>query len=402
MEKLRTKRAIEKVDYTFVPVPPRATSAKSSGVAGDRRPNPHGFIDNNSISGWVDIKIEAKTRLLLSDIRYGEKENIRTVRTTGDGKTPYLLASSFKGAIRSAYETITNSRLSNLGLNVVDSEDAEKVTIDHEELFSSGGLGAHLPASSIDELSAADRVFGWVHKDAGKAEGATAYRGQLAFSVPQVNLKHRAKGDKDPIAVHNPPISLPALGNAHTEIEEFYMRERANGVQCPNGRKFYIPWRDHRNEEGPNNDEYLKIDSYVRPGTMFTVRVYMENVDRGDAAALLWLLDLSRHRTTHGHSNKPTPLLGLGYAKPLSYGFVEVSIDGSCVLDKRQMMERYTRLASTVPSQDLTQELITEFQNLSDPAIQRVREDFLNICTSDKKKLNQEERKVEFDRDAKH
>ncbi|MDR9403980.1 MAG: TIGR03986 family CRISPR-associated RAMP protein [Halothece sp. Uz-M2-17] len=129
--------------YNFVPALPRNDLPKFDPKTpkrelGDAPPIGHGRYEENYWSGRIKINLTTVTPLLIPDT--GEVENllnekgeptghkIYDIRLGKDGK-PYLPPTSIKGMLRSAYEAITNSRLS-----VLDK---------HDEL-----LGYRMPANA--------------------------------------------------------------------------------------------------------------------------------------------------------------------------------------------------------------------------------------------------------------
>lgn len=97
--------------YTFIPTLPREQMPPGLG---DAAPVPHGVIDPASQwSGFLTLRVVIQTPLLLPDpetaTRDGEDHPTYPVRLGADGK-PLLHGASVKGALRSAYETVTGSR----------------------------------------------------------------------------------------------------------------------------------------------------------------------------------------------------------------------------------------------------------------------------------------------------
>ena len=97
--------------YTFIPTLPRAGLPPPFA---DAPPAPHGVIDaGTQWSGWLALRLVAQTPLLLPDpeaaVRDADDHAAYPVRLGPDGK-PLLHGASVKGALRSAYETVTASR----------------------------------------------------------------------------------------------------------------------------------------------------------------------------------------------------------------------------------------------------------------------------------------------------
>jgi CRISPR-associated protein (TIGR03986 family) len=97
--------------YNFVPALPRD---QVTGELDDRAPVGHGRYLPEYWSGRIAVKLTTVTPLLIPDAaEMTESNDHKTypVRLGADGK-PYLPPTSIKGMLRSAYEAITNSRLS--------------------------------------------------------------------------------------------------------------------------------------------------------------------------------------------------------------------------------------------------------------------------------------------------
>ncbi|MCW6035551.1 TIGR03986 family CRISPR-associated RAMP protein [Spirulina subsalsa FACHB-351] len=97
--------------YNFVPALPRD---EVTGELGDRAPVGHGRYYEDYWSGRIAVKLTTVTPLLIPDAaEMTENNDHKTypVRLGADGK-PYLPPTSIKGMLRSAYEAVTNSRLS--------------------------------------------------------------------------------------------------------------------------------------------------------------------------------------------------------------------------------------------------------------------------------------------------
>jgi CRISPR-associated protein (TIGR03986 family) len=95
--------------YNFVPALPR----NIDGELGDRTPCGHGSYLDNHWSGRISVTLTTITPLLIPDAAKAEgtDHKIYPLRLDADGK-PYLPPTSVKGMLRSAYEAVTNSRLS--------------------------------------------------------------------------------------------------------------------------------------------------------------------------------------------------------------------------------------------------------------------------------------------------
>jgi len=106
--------------YNFVPALPRNSDqfttdlAKELGDLGESDPAPHGVYCADRWSGKIAVTLTTKTPLLIPDaanLTEDEKGHKTYPLRVVDGK-PYLPPTSIKGMLRSAYEAVTNSRLS--------------------------------------------------------------------------------------------------------------------------------------------------------------------------------------------------------------------------------------------------------------------------------------------------
>ncbi|WP_208029687.1 TIGR03986 family type III CRISPR-associated RAMP protein [Rhabdothermincola sediminis] len=201
------------------------------------------------------------------------------------------------------------------------------------------------PATRLEELSPADRVFGWVNQD-----GHGAHRGQLR--VGPVTCK-----TKDPVASFgNDGVPLAILGSPKPSQARFYAAQNDQGTPVQRsvdksklytrdaglrGRKVYLhhpglpndywdnPCED-RTQNGQGAQEYRRpnrdsqpqrdnqnrsVTAWVRPEAIFETTISVVNLSDVELGALLWLLSLPDdcyHR--------------LGGGKPLGFGSVRLEI----------------------------------------------------------------------------
>lgn len=95
--------------YNFIPAPPPVTA----GELVHRKPAGRHRWMPDLWSGRIGIRIEAVTPLLIPDgsgIKYGAENKHKAYRTRLRNGQPHLPITTLKGALRSAYEAITNSR----------------------------------------------------------------------------------------------------------------------------------------------------------------------------------------------------------------------------------------------------------------------------------------------------
>lgn len=203
------------------------------------------------------------------------------------------------------------------------------------------------PAGSLDELSPADRVFGWV-RDGADQGGAVAWRGCLR--VGPVTC-----GSDDPVlGFSEKGLPLAILGQPKPQQFRFYAAADQRGAPLPartlkeqaytdgqglRGRKVYphhadLPedhWTDlskerairpgwyqeYRRPEERRDSQNRSIGGWVKPGTVFEFEIHVENLSEVEMGALLWLLsdEVPHHR--------------LGGGKPLGFGSVQLSIEST-------------------------------------------------------------------------
>ena len=203
------------------------------------------------------------------------------------------------------------------------------------------------PAQSREELSPADRVFGWVNQD-----GKQAYRGNLRVGPVRCETQDAIEWFPDP------GVPLAILGQPKPQQVRFYVAKDQQGTpldsgvdkqdgyvqgQGLRGRKVYphhvglpdgywdnpaqdrtqIPqgnrYQEYRrppNQEGQDRDgQNRSILAWVKPKTAFTFDVFVTNLSDVELGALLWLLLFPRD---HYHR--------LGGGKPLGFGSVGLEI----------------------------------------------------------------------------
>jgi CRISPR-associated protein (TIGR03986 family) len=240
------------------------------------------------------------------------------------------------------------------------------------------------PAATLDDLSPADRVFGWVRQNEGDGEAGPggAWRGQLRIrsivclsSVDEAKESFREPGL--PLAILSAPKPEQARfylgdrvgasqGDGLTKLEAAYCRPDAKRLR---GRKVYphhagLPddywngqeafWKlvDKLGEAQSIGDrfrEYLRVTDdperslqdeqnrsilgWVKPGARFEADIEVTNLREAELGALLWLASL------------PDGYLRLGGGKPLGFGSVRLSIRTVDLYDGVAAADRWRRLA---------------------------------------------------------
>lgn len=176
--------------------------------------------------------------------------------------------------------------------------------------------------SEYENLCSACRVFGWVYQKEEDGEipqdKTTAYAGRVRLSHGEARTWEKFED----------AITLAILSTPKPTTTQFYLLN-AEGEPDPNvdyddkdarlrGRKFYRHHGDADSEEytGEPSDQNRTVRDALKPGATFTFTVDFENLAKVELGALLYALELEDdlvHR--------------LGYAKPLGFGSVKVTVD---------------------------------------------------------------------------
>lgn len=222
------------------------------------------------------------------------------------------------------------------------------------------------PAETIDQMSPADRVFGWVRQKEGQ-KGLGAYRGNLRVGPITCETA-------DAVQRFAAPLPLAILGQPKPNQARFYLVPRSGtslsgqGVQGAydtkanrlQGRKAYphhaklAPghWNDaasdntpspradgtfkeYRRAGGVTDDQNRSVKGWVRPGSVFTFDIHVTNLSAVELGALLWLLSLGS-----GGDNRPR-FHRLGGGKPLGFGSVRLEVTGNNLALGATLAERY-------------------------------------------------------------
>lgn len=214
------------------------------------------------------------------------------------------------------------------------------------------------PAKLAEQMSPADRVFGWVGEGASQYRDVRAYKGHawvqdVRFTEAEVEQLDGLDPQGLQLATLNGPkpeqyrfylkdgSGKPLADQEKKTVGEGYNLRHADGRSVP--RKFYWPHEttdDYWSTQGPLKKdpdggyrqdakqgryrEYLappgtsdktsrRIREWIKPGASFTFNIRFENVHPLHVGALLWLLSGSLN-------------FGVGAGKPLGFGTVALSI----------------------------------------------------------------------------
>ena len=243
------------------------------------------------------------------------------------------------------------------------------------ELFEASPLDlisdSLLPAAALNELSPADRVFGWVSQ-----HGRGAYRGNVRVAPANCETT-------DPIEPFDwPGLPLAILGQPKAQQARFYVAASPEGHAQKDGlskeeasyqagkglrgRKIYphhhklaaAHWqnatedrtlqntngnfqeyrRPRLNNQEQQDNQNRSVQGWVKPETIFTFDLYVTNLSSVELGALLWLLSLPPE---HYHR--------LGGGKPLGFGSVRLEIAGCDLRSGAAWRDYYSSLSESPP-----------------------------------------------------
>jgi CRISPR-associated protein (TIGR03986 family) len=237
------------------------------------------------------------------------------------------------------------------------------------------------PAARREQLSPADRVFGWVNQD-----GNGAYRGNLRVGPVRCDTADAVT------TFDGPGVPLAILGQPKPQQARFYVAGSPNGEAQQDGlskeqagyregkglrgRKVYphhagmpegywekptedrtqVPASGHYQEyrrpgsENERDDQNRSIRGWVRPGAVFHFDVHLTNLSPVELGALLWLLSLE-----DGHFHR------LGGGKPLGFGSVRLTTDSVDMRTGDAWKRFYGTLEEEVPPSPDCQGIIRAF-----------------------------------------
>ena len=200
------------------------------------------------------------------------------------------------------------------------------------------------PATELDDLSPADRLFGWVAAGNGAGRrSSSGYRGRLRVEAVTCQTA-------DWLTDHGPAggITLAPLSSPKPTQFRFYAASDANGTPTDRaaakehgyrsglrGRKAYwypspapdgywdpsgpaLPggrFREWQAPEGAKSSQTSTHMGWAREGTEFTVRLFLDAVPGPELGPLIWL------------ASQEGCALRLGAGKPHGFGAVTVTID---------------------------------------------------------------------------
>lgn len=214
------------------------------------------------------------------------------------------------------------------------------------------------PAMRVDELSAADRMFGWVAQaDKHSRVDLAAVRGRVAIDDAYLPPPHRLPK----------PIPLAILSGPKPEQARFYLGvERPDGVSLPfadgedakstryddrrielrvgdrarpsqkslRGRAIYprhstLVEAEYRRAGDQRDDQNISVSGWIEAGTQFTFTVRVDDLSAEELGALVWVLDNAADNRS----------FSLGFGKPLGFGAVQTRIVGVSIRSTSELVQ---------------------------------------------------------------
>ncbi|MDR3636736.1 MAG: TIGR03986 family CRISPR-associated RAMP protein [Isosphaeraceae bacterium] len=182
------------------------------------------------------------------------------------------------------------------------------------------------PATTINGLSPADRVFGWVSHDAVPDDPEPAYRGHVRVGPVTCTTE-------DAVETFREPKALAVLGQPKPQQGRFYLG-RANGsaqntgiskaeagygganrVRGPKVYPHHHQFAEAIAMSGVRSNQNRSVTGWVRPGTVFEFDLHVADLTVTELGALVWLLSLPAEH-----------FLRMGLGKPLGFGSARAEI----------------------------------------------------------------------------
>ena len=254
------------------------------------------------------------------------------------------------------------------------------------------------PAASIDQLSPADRVFGWVRTDSDKDQSKCDNERVAVRGLFRVGPVICESSIADAVESFDPPgVPLAILAAPKPQQGRFYVakspygeaqKDRQSKVEAGyaqdkglRGRKVY-PHQKGLNAEHWNNptndrtqtrdasgyyqeyrrptdqsgreqrdDQNRSILGWIKPDAVFTFDIHVQNLSQVELGALLWMLTLPDEH-----------YFRLGGGKPLGFGSVRLTIEECDLRTGEQLRSRYSAWNSEAPASDPSEVVIRAFR----------------------------------------
>lgn len=193
-----------------------------------------------------------------------------------------------------------------------------------------------MPASASDELSAADRAFGWVNGSGqGSIRSLVRVSGALCVSDPGSSVTEISRRHPLPTLSSPKPQQGRFYGardpwgnpfEAKAAKRDTYKRRETGGLWSEGGlrgRKTYLAHSDAethdrpalRRADGVQSSQNRSISAVVNAGAVFEFSIDFRNLAPAELGALVWLLTWEDGRVHR-----------LGYGKPLGFGSVNLAL----------------------------------------------------------------------------
>lgn len=346
------------------PVPTLNRSAvPEDNPLGDHAPVGHHRYRPEHWTGSLSLSLEARTPLLLLDGFSCRVDG--NAHKTLDTRAQ-LLRTQLKGALRTAYEMITNSRLGCVKSSHSEplqyrppGKDAKKqfYKCAPMDIFKIKKIN---PASCLKELSPAERVFGWTNP-----KGKGAYKGQLRV------FRLEPEPDNLPPPNNEPERTLAPLSSPRPEYVRFYGAKDLDGTPFPRwdknqgytktagdagrndyfthpdkpegyfgadvtpGKRFQLDGRTYYPEYLVNekSDQNMTVRGEIPAGARFSACIQFHNLSDEELGALLWLLTLEEGA-----------YYSLGSGKPFGFGSIRISLASLNAWRGQVLKARYASL----------------------------------------------------------
>jgi hypothetical protein len=369
--------------YSFVWAPDRDSGSSQEGLGTGLA-----ATTADHWSGWLVVELRVATPMLIPDEtrKWPVQVMVTTQRKDGEtidekthwiyptavvdseSKRPRLPVTSFKGALRSTYEAITNSRY---GVFDPGRRNRDDQTLVRDFLHESLRPATRPPTGEPD-LSPADRLFGTVSERTTSDE-PLQLRGRLRISALDSDPCSKVESvGEDQVVVgtatteHRNALTLPALFAPKGKYAPFYLRRRNQKGGGPHpltagdlpffnppngesgesfrtsGRKFY--WH-HQGFTWPNRvaptHMNRSVSDYVPEDTRFRAALHLTNVSSDDLRDLL-LLIWAFQPVDEGVEQS---YFRLGYGKPLGFGSATLQLISHELTSGADLAKRIRKLS---------------------------------------------------------
>ena len=208
------------------------------------------------------------------------------------------------------------------------------------------------PAEKLDDLSPADRLFGWTPQGPGSDGGYKSRIRVVCDDTERPDILESFEDDLLPLSILGEPkpeqgrfyVAADDKGTPQEGITKQKAGYDTEGNKQLRGRKHFwhhkglendtIKGKNHWNPYSKQDREYIRkgktqdtqnrsIKGWIKPEEMFEASLYVQNLEPKEVGALLWLLTLNKNI----NDKKDKRYFRLGYGKPLGFGSVKIEID---------------------------------------------------------------------------